>query len=163
MPDRMALPLSQLLDALNAWQARRGETERTHLAETLGHLVSTLGARGAVLAIDATPLAQVEVASGSLAGASVAEGRPIGGGPAGLGRLRLDPPDGTSAPLLRHAIGLALASVHGEARAQRAEGNLAALDTAIRGVAEVLSVDHVLQEIVDRVRELIAERLGVGQ
>ena len=154
MPDRMALPLSQLLDALNAWQARRGETERAHLVEALGLLVSALGFRGAVLAIDATPLAQVEVASGSLAGASVAEGRPIGGGPAGLGRLRLDPPDGTSAPLLRHAIGLALASVHGEARAQRAEGNLAALDTAIRGVAEVLSVDRVLQEIVDRVREL---------
>ncbi|HEX5396087.1 MAG TPA: GAF domain-containing sensor histidine kinase [Candidatus Limnocylindria bacterium] len=154
MPDRMALPLSQLLDALNAWQLSRGDSERSQLVDALEMLVTRLGFRGAALSIDAVPLAQAGVACGSLAGASAAQGTPIGGGPDGLGRLRLDPPDGASAPLLRHAIGLALASVHGEARAQRAEGNLAALDTAIRGVAGVLSIDRVLQEIVDRVREL---------
>jgi signal transduction histidine kinase len=40
------------------------------------------------------------------------------------------------------------------ARAERAEAHLAALDAAIRGISGVLTIDRVLQLIVDAVREL---------
>lgn len=41
-----------------------------------------------------------------------------------------------------------------ELRARRAEAHLAALDSAIRGISGVLTLDPVLQLIVDRVRDL---------
>jgi signal transduction histidine kinase len=157
VPGSADLPLPHLIDALAAWQAGRTEAERSRLAEALGALVTQLGLGGAALSVEAPPLARVEVATGSLAGSSTADGAPVGGRQH-LGRLRLDPADGPSIALARHAVGLALASVHGEARAQRAEDNLAALDGAIRGIAGLLSIDRVLQEIVDRVRELADAR-----
>ena len=158
MPDRVALPLAHLLEALSAWQGGRTAAAERRLAAALGEVVSQLGFRGAVLAIDAPPLPGVEVSWGSLRGESAAQGRAVGPGAHGLGRLRLDPPDVRDASLATHAVGLALAAVHGEARAIRAEGNLAALEVAIRGVAEVLAVDRVLQVIVDRVRDLADAR-----
>ncbi len=158
MPDRVALPLAHLLEALSAWQGGRTAADERRLAAALGEVVSQLGFRGAVLAIDAPPLPGVEVSWGSLRGESAAQGRAVGPGAHGLGRLRLDPPDVRDASLATHAVGLALAAVHGEARAIRAEGNLAALEVAIRGVAEVLAVDRVLQVIVDRVRDLADAR-----
>lgn len=50
-----------------------------------------------------------------------------------------------------------------ELRARRAEAHLAALDDAVRGISGVLSVDLVLQLIVDRVRDLAeAEYAALG-
>lgn len=154
MPDPVALPLTHLIDAVSAWQDGRTDAERDRIASTLQLLAEQLGFRGAALLIDAPPLAGVVVGCGTLVADAAAGGRPVGA-PAALGRLALDPPDGEAASLLRHAVGLALESVHGEARARRAEGNLAALDVAIRGIAGLQSVDGVLQGIVDRVRELV--------
>ena len=48
-------------------------------------------------------------------------------------------------------------------RATRAEGHLAALDEAVRGISGVLTLDRVLQLIVDRVRDLAgAEYAALG-
>lgn len=156
MPERVALPLSHLLDALGAWQRNQGDRERASLADALDGLVGQLGLRGATVSVEAPPLPAVDVSSGTLAGESARDGVAIDAIQAGvmLGHLRLDPADAETASLATHAIGLALAAVHGKARADLAEANLAALDVAVRGVAGMLALDQVLQEIVDRVREL---------
>jgi signal transduction histidine kinase len=154
MPDPVALPLTHLIDALAAWQDGRTDAERERIAATLQVLAEQLGFRGAALLVDAPPLARVAVGCGSLGADAAAGGGPVGA-PAVLGHLALDPPEGDGVSLVRHAVGLALESVHGEARARRAEGNLSALDVAIRGIAGLQSVDGVLQGIVDRVRELV--------
>lgn len=50
-----------------------------------------------------------------------------------------------------------------QARAERAEAHLAALDAAIRGISGVLTLDRVLQLIVDAVRDLAdAEYAALG-
>jgi len=145
-----------MLDALGAWQRDHGERERSALADALAGLLGQLDLRGAALSIEAPPMAPVEVSTGTLSGEPARGGAAIGSGAAGaaIGHLRLDPADGESAALARHAIGLALVAVHGTARADLAEANLAPLDVAVRGVAGMLSPERVLQEIVDRVRQL---------
>jgi signal transduction histidine kinase len=50
-----------------------------------------------------------------------------------------------------------------ELRARRAEAHLAALDVAVRGISGVLALEAVLQQIVDRVRDLAdAEYAALG-
>ncbi len=157
MTDADRLPLSALLDALSAWQHDPADDARRAVADALDVLVTRLGLAGAALHVVAAPLVPIQVASGTLAGLPADGGVPLTAARP-LGLLRLDPPDGGAAATAVHAVGLAVAAVHGEARAQRAEANLAALDVAVRGVAGVLSVERVLQEIVDRVRELADAR-----
>lgn len=151
--DADRLPLSALLDALGRWHRDRSGDARQAVAEGLDALMARLGLAGAALEVSAPPLVPLSVASGSLSGQTADGGAPLGG-ETPLGRLRIDPPHGDAAATAVHAVTLAVAAVHGEARAQRAEGNLAALDVAIQGVTGLLSVERVLQEIVDRVREL---------
>ncbi len=165
MPERVVLPLSLLLDALAAWQRGRSEAQRTQLTDALDGLLRPLGLRGAALSVEAPPLAAVDISCGTLAGESGRDGVAIGAIEAGvgLGHLRLDPADADGVRLAAQAIGLALAGEHGKARADLAEANLAALDIAVQGVAGVLALDRVLQEIVDRVRELAdAEYAALG-
>lgn len=52
------------------------------------------------------------------------------------------------------ALQAAVEAARAHLRADRAEEHLAALDAAVRGIAGLLSVERVLQLIVDRVREL---------
>jgi len=74
-----------------------------------------------------------------------------------LGRLIAD----GSAPILdpvRRSLGLALRAAHERASGHAAGERLAALDEATRTITGVLSLERVLQAIVDRVRELVDAR-----
>ncbi len=73
------------------------------------------------------------------------------------GTLWLDGPTRPTGPAALVA-GFAVAAAGDRAEAARAVGRLDALDEAIRAMAGVLSVDRVLQVIVDRVRGLTGAR-----
>lgn len=159
MPMRQPLPLPPLLEALAAWQSARGAAERAAVAGALSGLIDTLGLQGAALQVSVPPLADLSVAAGSLTDAAVGDGRELRGVEnVLLGRLLTDPPRGGAADAAATAIAAAVSAVRARVRAERAEANLAALDVAVRAIAGVLDVDAVLQEIVDRVRELVDAR-----
>ena len=165
MPTEPAvLALPPLLEALEAWRRRQDPEREDRLRAELDRLVRRAGFSGATLAIDAPPLADVELRTGRLA-PGVADAGPavdleLRPDPASqaIGRLRLAGVEGRaeSAEGLANAIGLLVLAIRDRERARRAEGNLAALDTAVRGIAAELDLDRVLQVIVDRVRELVA-------
>lgn len=165
-------PIVATMEALERWHRDPGAERREAVARALEGVLVTAGARGAVLEVCAPPLPTLEVGAGTLAhlpGAAAREGldRFLLGSHEGhevLGRLFLDAPAGTVAPVVR-SIELAVdaawsrAAVHG--RAER----LAALESATRAVAAELDIDRVLQLIVDRVRVLVGARyaaLGIA-
>ncbi len=168
MPARYAhLPLPAFLGALDAWRARPDLSERPSLERALATLVEHTGFLGAAVVLDAPPLAPVELRVGSLAAPHDTDGE--GGSQVTdlplltemdavpVGTIRIDGegalPDGP--PELANAIATAIEMTRDRERARRAEGHLAALDEAVRGIASVLDLDRVLQRIVDRVRVLV--------
>ncbi len=162
MARKTALPLPPLLEALDDWQHLRTERQRDGVGAALGRLTKIVGLHGAALHVDAPPLAEISIGSGSLA-AAVADnsidwsrGRELRAADrVPLGRLITDPADSTAADATVAAVAAAVAATRSRARAERAEANLAALDVAVRGIAGVLDLTAVLQQIVDRVRELV--------
>ena len=167
MPSRTpGLPLPPFIAALEAWRRQPGPRVAARVARELDRVVRRAGFDGAALRLDAPPLASLEVRAGSLR--APAEPSPARGNADAialravpsreqLGVLQLDragEPAGSRAELAE-GIGLAVQAVVDRERARRAEANLAALDTAVRGIAGELDLDRVLQGIVDRVRELV--------
>ncbi len=168
MPHRVPqLPLPAFLTALDAWRARPEPEEGGNLERELGSLLERTGFLGALVVVDAPPLAAVEIRAGTLA----ADGEPdddghsrtaeltllTGTGTPQLGTVRLHGlnADMGRAPELANAIATAVEAVRDRERARRAELNLAALDDAVRGVAQLLDIDLVLQRVVNQVRELV--------
>jgi len=156
-------PIVAALDALEAWQ--RGPT-RSRLAavrRALAGVVEAAGASGAYLVVDAEPLRPLAVGVGTLR-----RRPPEGRGPspfeltADRGRVRLGAlwldAAGPEAALAARALGRVLHAFWSAEEARVTADRLAALDEAVRAVAGVLSVDRVLQVIVDRVRELVGAR-----
>ena len=150
------MPLPPLITAL---RALRGEDSPTAVADALGLLAEHLGLRGLRLQLaDAEPLPRLTAGWGTLADA-------LGGT-----ELVLAPPGGPSAGSLWAdgdveaaaravvAVDAAVQAARAHLRADRAEEHLAALDAAVRGIAGVLTLDRVLQLIVDRVRDLADAR-----
>jgi signal transduction histidine kinase len=150
------LPLPPLLEALDAWQHERRASDREAVADALLGLAAATDLAGMSLAVDAPPLAELAVGCGSLAAATADGGHPLyTPDEVLLGYLRTDPAEGRGPDTAAGAVAAAVAAVRARARAERAEANLAALDVAVAGIAGVLELRHVLQEIVDRVRELV--------
>lgn len=151
------LPLMALFDALRAWQLDRTATARREVATALAMLAEHLGLRGMRITIDAPLLASLTVGCGTLRRApGSAEGSELRA-PTDGARLGWLWADGPSQPAAQ-AVALALDAERGQHRARHAEQNLAVLDTAIRGIGGVLSLDRVLQLVVDNVRELADAR-----
>jgi signal transduction histidine kinase len=160
-----SFPVLEALQALDGW-IREPTPDRLRRFERafVGVLVETR-ARGAHLEIDAPPLPPVEIGQGSLAD------WPTGREMAGLvrfdlraqdpgrrlGRLWLDA-GGPDDAVVARVVELALDAGWSRAAVARTVDRLAALDAATRGIAGVLTLDRVLQLIVDRVRELAAAR-----
>ncbi len=153
-------PIVAALDALEAWQ--RGPT-RARLAavrRALAGVVQAAGASGAYLVVEAEPLRPLAVGVGTLR-----RRPPEAGGPspfeltADRGRVRLGAlwldAAGPEAALAARALERMLQAFWSAEEARVTAERLAALDEAARAVAGVLSVDRVLQVIVDRVRELV--------
>lgn len=162
-PSATPLPLHGALEALGEWQRNPTVAARRRaLREALAAVVSAHGLAGAFIVAEAPPLPALELGVGSLsrrpgrrAATSLAEhALNIGGQPA-AGRLWLDG-ETQRAGLAGRAIELCLDAAWSRAEARAQAESLAALDAAVRGIAGELSVDRVLQLIVDRVRDLSA-------
>jgi signal transduction histidine kinase len=159
-----------LLDALTALRAWAVEPARPRrrLAHGLDLLARACGAQGAHLEVWLDPSDAVGGGCGSLArrpGRSVRRGvvavplrlvalaAASGAPPEPVGTLWLDEP-AVPTELPARVVELVLAGARDRAEVARADQRVAALDEAIRAMAGVLSVDRVLQVIVDRVRAL---------
>ncbi len=155
------LPLHGLLEALDAWQAHPRPATLRGVEQAFERLFTLYGVSGARLAITLPELPELVVASGTLKRRRQLARRAApdftlfaGETRFEIGRLWLD---GEAAPLpiVARAVELGLDAAWSRAEVRAAERRLAALDAAVRGIAGVLSVDRVLQLIVDRVRELV--------
>jgi signal transduction histidine kinase len=165
---RPGLPIPPLIDALRALgTAADAAGAAGRLAEAIRFLADRLELDHLrVELLDADPLP-----SGVLAPAEAVEGSASSAGTP----MELTGTDGR--PLARlwasgepeavarggQAVQTAIEAARAHLRADRAEEHLAALDAAVRGIAGLLSVERVLQLIVDRVRELAnAEYAALG-
>lgn len=160
-PGADTFPVVVALDALDAWLQEPDVERQARLERALTALVRACRARGARLEVRAEPLPSIAIGDGSLAGNGPVRPNPdlvryelsAGDASVPLGDLWLDGPDPTAAFAVR-AVELALAAGWTRARMNRTLERLAALDVASRAIAGVLSLDRVLQLIVDTVREL---------
>jgi signal transduction histidine kinase len=158
-----AFPVVATLAALDAWQRDPTESRVDDLRQALGAIARTVDARGAYLVVDA-PLPPLRTGIGTLSHGPHAAGRstevfPLEGadGEVTLGSLWLEA-ETPAAEILARALGLALDAAWSSASARQTIARMASLDEATRGIAGVLSVDEVLQVIVDRVRDLVLAR-----
>lgn len=157
-------PVVTTLAALDAWRRAPTPARLDALQEALRAVVSAAGVAGAHLVIDAPPLPSLRLGVGTLA----KEPEPDRGsitfhpleaeeGATRLGSLWLDA-DTQHADVVARALELAVDSSWARAMVRQTAAGLASLDEATRGIAGVLSVDEVLQVIVDRVRVLVRAR-----
>jgi signal transduction histidine kinase len=160
---RPRLPLQQALEELDLWQARPTPGRLRRVTSALERLVVAYGTPGAYVDIDAPPLPRLTVGVGSMSELSPDTAGQVaneyglhgGDGAVDLGSAWL-PGDESAAIAAAHALELAFDAAWSRAEARAAGMRLAALDSAVRGIAGIRSVDSILQLIVDRVRELSA-------
>ena len=154
------LGLREMAAALEQWRHDPGAEGHRRLGEAFGRVVTWAGLGGGHLHLHAAPLAEVELRAGSL----LDEGAETAGlrtyelrfGDRTLATLQLDAPPAAVFSVDECARGLEIivGAAWSEARAGQATDELAAIDSATRGIAGVLDLDRVLQLITDRVREL---------
>ncbi|HYM82743.1 MAG TPA: GAF domain-containing sensor histidine kinase [Candidatus Dormibacteraeota bacterium] len=160
-----SFPVLVVLQALDAWMREPSQERLTRFESALVDVMSSAGIRGAHLEIDAPPLPTVVLGQGSLAAWSPGADQDglarfdLQAAEAGrrLGRLWLDA-DGPDAAVAARAVELALDAGWSRAAVAKTVERLEALDAATRAIASVLTLDRVLQLIVDRVRELAGAR-----
>lgn len=159
-----AFPVVATLAALDDWQRGPTLARLDALRDSLSAFVARAGADGAYLSIDAPPLLPLSLGVGTLAGGPDAEARAAsfhaleaedGGGR--LGSLWLDA-DNADSSVAARALEVAVDSSWSRAALRQTARGLASLDEATRGIAGVLTVDQVLQVIVERVRQLVGAR-----
>ena len=165
------LPLHKFLTALEDWHSETPEMTNEGVQDALNAVVDAYGVLGAYVAVNASSLPALNLGVGSLTGANEGDAaeRGIGGrdlelegAPDGTARIWIDG-DTEPADALAAAVEITLDAVSSRHQARLHRQQLEALDSAVRGIAEVQSVDKVLQLIVDRVRELIgAEYAALG-
>ena len=154
-----------VLGALDAWMREPSEERLERFRGALVGVLATAGVRGAHLEIDAPPLPRVVLGQGTLSAWDATAGEDgllrfdLHAVEPGLrlGRLWLDA-GGPDAVVAARVVELALDAGWSRASVAQTVERLAALDAATRGIAGVLTLDRVLQLIVDRVRELAGAR-----
>jgi len=154
------LGLRDVATSLEAWRRDPNAATYARLTEAFGTVVTGSGLGGGHIHLHAPPLAEVELRAGSL----LDEGAETAGlrsyelrfGDRILATLQLDAPPAAVFSVDECARGLEIivGAAWSEARAGQATDELAAIDSATRGIAGVLDLDRVLQLITDRVREL---------
>jgi len=156
------LPLHEALEELDAWQARPSPRNGRAVQRAVARLFAAHRLAGAYLQVDIPTLPELSIGFGTL-GRTPSDRRRrtlaeyallASDGDVQLGRLWLDG-DEPILPLAARAVELALDSAWSRVGARDAARRLAALDAAVRDIAGVLSVERVLQLIVDRVRDLV--------
>ena len=154
------LGLRDMATALEAWRRDPNAATHARLTGAFATVVAGSGLGGGHLHLHAPPLAEVELRAASL----LDEGAETAGlrsyelrfGDRILATLQLDAPPAAVFSVDECARGLEIivGAAWSEARAGQATDELAAIDSATRGIAGVLDLDRVLQLITDRVREL---------
>jgi len=152
------LPLLAILDNLLCWQQDPSHEREVRVAEAMAAAAATVGSMGGSLEIDTIGTERLAITWGDRAADAPVEAETVtlhaDDGTTPVARLRLDGPTANVAPLLR-GVELAVQAVWSREDMRRNAERLEALDAATRAIAGVLSVELVLQLIVDRVRELI--------
>jgi signal transduction histidine kinase len=154
------LGLREMSEALDAWQSRPGSQSHIQLDAAFARVIESSGLGGGHLHLEAAPLTEVELRSGSLTEPATETGEIrtyyLHFGDRVLATLRLDapPPPVFSVDECARGLEIVIGSAWSRARAGQATDELAAMDAATRGIAGVLDLDRVLQLITDRVREL---------
>jgi signal transduction histidine kinase len=161
------LPVHELMDTLEQWQADPSPDQRTALAASLERVATAYGCPGVRLELGGPTLPELAIGVGSLAQWSSAapdasgqairvERRAIAVEPMAEGEAVAwvdGAPDAVEAVFGALRLGVETLWSRQEARLRGRQ--LEALDLAVRGIAGVLSVERVLQLIVDRVRDLV--------
>lgn len=163
------LPVHELLVVLELWRGDPSPDRRAALAIALESALGAYGAIGAYVTLSGAALPELALGVGSLAaGADAAPPgsikRAVAAEPAAASEAALvvDGPS-DAADAFADALELAIDSVWSKQEARIRGRQLEALDSAVRGIAGVLSLQRVLQLIVDRVRELVdAEYAALG-
>ena len=154
------LGLREVSAALDRWQSRPGPDAHAQLAEAFARVVSSSGLGGGHLHLDVPPLTEVELRVGTLTDQAIESAGlrtyQLRFGDRALATLQLDAPPAAVFWVDECARGLeiVIGAAWSRARAGQASDELAAMDTATRGIAGILDLDRVLQLITDRVREL---------
>lgn len=160
-PPSISLPLLKLAAAVDAWERLGGRDGGGAVLDALGEVLEARGATGGWIELRVSPW---PLLTGSL-GRPVSDVLPPPDDPAWLpletadGRFQLGQllvegtPQGRSAATAALRTGLELAWARTEAR--MVSERLDALDAATAAITAELSVDRVLQVIVDRVRPLV--------
>jgi signal transduction histidine kinase len=154
------LGLREVSAALDLWRAQPGPEAHSQLADAFERVVSSSGLGGGHLHLDAPPLLEVELRSGTLTDEAAESAGlrtyRLSFGDRALATLQLAAPPAAVFSVDECARGLeiVIGAAWSRARAGQATDELAAMDAATRGIAGVLDLDRVLQLITDRVREL---------
>jgi signal transduction histidine kinase len=154
------LGLRDVSAALDLWRGQPGPDANAQLAAAFERVVSSSGLGGGHIHLDAPPLLEVELRVGTLTDETTESAGlrtyQLRFGDRALATLQLDAPAAAVFSVDECARGLeiVIGAAWSRARAGQASDELAALDTATRGIAGVLDLDRVLQLITDRVREL---------
>ena len=155
------LPVHLLLAQLEVWRRDPSHEASAGLAEAFAGLAEAYEVNGAFLALDAQPLPTLSLSAGSLVGNQPAADHPaprrrldISAGSRATANVWVDG-DANNADRLTGALELAIGAAWAKQEAALRQDQLAALDGAVRGIAGLLSVERVLQLIVDRVRDLV--------
>jgi len=165
-----SLPVHELLARLEDWR-RDPSRDSAAIGAAIGRLLDAYELRGAFVHVEAPPLPMLELGVGSLTqrpeGGQAIHRRLEIGTDAARSRsasLWVDAsPD--AAAMFGDAMNLVLDAVWSKQEAEATRQQLGALDQALRGIQSIGSVEQVLQDIVDRVRELVSAQyaaLGIA-
>ena len=160
--------LDAVLEAVGGYLAHPGTSARTRVAESLAAFACAVGLEGLHVTVHAPGAPVLSAGSGALRrtpapgarsgpGARMAVypiGSAAGPDPSRVVADREDP----AGEVLARSLAIVVDAAHARAETRAAVDRLAAVDDAARAIAGVLSMDRVLQIIVDRVRELVDAR-----
>ena len=158
-PSNSLLPVHELMATLDDWRTDASPERTADLAASLERVAVAYGCAGVRLALTGPTLPELELGVGSLAEART--GPDVGQRDLAVEQMAkseavawVDGPAGAQEQVFG-ALELAIDAVSSRQEARLRRRQLEALDLAVRGIAGVLSVERVLQLIVDRVRELV--------
>jgi signal transduction histidine kinase len=165
-PVRRTLLLPPMLHALEAWLDEPSEARAAAIGAAIAEVCEPLGLSVGRVDLAAPPLPELHLDLGVRDGIPAPIRLPDtdgeGGGSDVIGSVELAGDPGQAASF-RSALEFVFLAVRGRASATRAARQLAALDVAVRGISAQRDLERVLQEIVDRVRDLAdAEYAALG-
>ncbi len=161
------LPLHEFMTTLEAWRNDPSPVRRAELAVSLERVQQGYGGAGVRLALHGPTLPELALGVGSLAEEPIPERalkRDLAVEPMAAAEVLawVDGSPETAEQIFR-ALQLAVDALWSRQEARVRRRQLEGLDLAVRGIAGALSVERVLQLIVDRVRELVdAEYAALG-